>query len=58
MLHGVYSLLLAKQDEIMARSKHIEALRDYWMTWSDLERAVGAWLDVGLETPHQHGGET
>lgn len=42
MLHGTYELLLAKQEEINTRRDYIEALRDYWIARSDLERAVGS----------------
>ena len=41
MLLGVYQLLLAKQAEVNAYREYIEAVRDYWMARSDLERAVG-----------------
>ena len=44
MLLGADALLGAKQDEIAARRGHIEALTDYWIARSDLERAVGGWL--------------
>ena len=42
MLLGVYQLLQAKQAEFDAYREYIEALRDYWIARSDLERAVGA----------------
>ena len=41
MLLGVYQLLLAKQSEVSAYREYIEAVRDYWIARSDLERAVG-----------------
>ena len=44
MLIGVYQLLQAKQDEIDAYRGYIEAVRDYWVARSDLERAVGGSL--------------
>ena len=44
MLIGVYQLLQAKQDEIAAYRGYIEAVRDYWVARSDLERAVGGRL--------------
>ena len=50
MLHGVYTLLEAKQDEIMARRDGIEDLRDYWIVRSELERAVGGRL-MDPQTP-------
>lgn len=42
MLLGVYQLIQAKQAEYDAYRETIEALRDYWIARSDLERAVGA----------------
>jgi outer membrane protein, heavy metal efflux system len=42
MLLGVYQLIQAKQAEFDAYRETIEALRDYWIARSDLERAVGA----------------
>lgn len=44
MLIGVYELLLAKQNQINAGREYIEALRDFWIATSDLERAVGGHL--------------
>lgn len=44
MLLGVYQLLAAKQSEFTAYREYIEALRDYWVARSELERAVGARL--------------
>jgi len=41
MLLGVYQLIQAKQNEYEAYREYIEALRDYWIARSDLERAVG-----------------
>lgn len=44
MLLGVYQLIQAKQSEYDAYREYIEALRDYWIARSDLERAVGGRL--------------
>lgn len=41
MLLGVYQLIQAKQSEVDAYRQYIEAVRDYWIAWSDLERASG-----------------
>jgi cobalt-zinc-cadmium efflux system outer membrane protein len=41
MLLGVYQLIVAKQNEVSAYREYIEAVRDYWIARSDLERAVG-----------------
>jgi cobalt-zinc-cadmium efflux system outer membrane protein len=52
MLLGVYQLLLAKQSEFETYRAYIEALRDYWIARSDLERTVGARLGSSSEPPH------
>jgi cobalt-zinc-cadmium efflux system outer membrane protein len=44
MLLGVYQLLLAKQAEVNAYREYIEAVRDYWIARSELERALGGRL--------------
>jgi len=41
MLLGVYQLILAKETEIDTYRSYIEAVRDYWIARSDLERAAG-----------------
>jgi cobalt-zinc-cadmium efflux system outer membrane protein len=62
MLLGVYQLILAKQSEFEAYRGYIEALRDYWIARSDLERAVGTRLSVAapakppVPPPTEHGG--
>lgn len=48
MFAGVYQLLQAKQSEITARREYIEALRDYWVGRSELERAAGGRLPVSV----------
>jgi cobalt-zinc-cadmium efflux system outer membrane protein len=44
MLLGAYELLLAKDSEVNAYRDYIDAVRDYWVARSDLERAVGGRL--------------
>jgi cobalt-zinc-cadmium efflux system outer membrane protein len=44
MLLGVYQLIQAKQLEFQTYREYIEALRDYWIARSDLERAIGTRL--------------
>ena len=44
MLKSPYDLLLAKQNEISAERGYVDALRDYWIAHTDLERAVGGRL--------------
>jgi len=51
MLLGVYQLIQAKTERIRSLSEYIEALRDYWIARSDLERAVGTRLTTARPTP-------
>jgi len=44
MLKSPFDLLLAKQNEISAERGYIDAVRDYWIARSDLERAIGGRL--------------
>jgi cobalt-zinc-cadmium efflux system outer membrane protein len=59
MLLSNYQLIQAKQNQISAQRDYINALRDYWMTRSELERIVGGTLNAQPppeSTKHQ-GGE-
>ncbi|MEO6420388.1 MAG: TolC family protein, partial [Polyangiaceae bacterium] len=49
MLLGVYQLILAKQGEINTYREYIEAVRDYWLARSELERAAGGRLSRSVE---------
>jgi outer membrane protein, heavy metal efflux system len=44
MLLGAYELLSAKESEVNAYRDYIDAVRDYWIARSDLERAAGGRL--------------
>jgi cobalt-zinc-cadmium efflux system outer membrane protein len=44
MLLGVFQLIQAKRSEFEAYHEYIQALRDYWIARSDLERAIGTRL--------------
>jgi len=46
MLLGNYELFTVRSEEAAAQRKTIEALRDYWMTRAELERAVGGSLEM------------
>ncbi len=50
MLLGNYDLIRAKQNEILAYKEYVDTLTGYWITRSDLEKAVSSKL------PHHHGG--
>jgi cobalt-zinc-cadmium efflux system outer membrane protein len=58
MLKGPYDLLLAKQNEIAAERGYIEALRDYWIARTELERAVGGSLTNRVRTSLESFKET
>jgi len=46
MLTGVFQLLQAKRDEIDAGRRYVEALTDYWLSRTELERSLGG--DLGF----------
>ena len=41
MLLGVYDLLLAQQNQVQTARLYVSASRDFWLAWTDLERALG-----------------
>jgi len=56
MLLGVYDLLLARQNQVATARQYIAASKEFWLAWTDLERAVGgritlAALPVGEAQP-------
>ncbi len=44
MLIGAYELLEIRAQQVEAQQAHVEAVRDYWVAWAELERAVGGRL--------------
>ncbi len=46
MLLGNYDLIRAKQSEILAYKEYVDSLKDYWITRSDLEKAISSKLPV------------
>jgi outer membrane protein, heavy metal efflux system len=48
MLVGVFDLLRAKQEEIETVQVYVEALRDYWVARTELERATGGDFTAAL----------
>jgi cobalt-zinc-cadmium efflux system outer membrane protein len=58
MLIGQFELLLAKQQEYDVYQGYLEAVRDFWIARTDLERAVGGALPGGSpERPAGAAGE-
>ncbi len=53
MLTGVFDLLIARQQEFDNYQKYIEAVRDYWITRAELQRAVGGRLPSGDDNAHE-----
>jgi len=53
---GVFTLLSAKQEEIEASRRSVEALRDYWIARAELQRAVGGKLPDAT-APSEHKPE-
>ncbi len=51
MLVGVYELLEARQAQVDAAREAIAAWRDFWVAWSEMERAQGTAIPDGLEAP-------
>ena len=51
MLLGVYQLIQSKQGEYDGYREYIEAVRDYWIARSDLERAIGG--RIGVSKPNE-----
>ncbi|MDF2694852.1 MAG: Copper tolerance protein [Labilithrix sp.] len=50
MLLGVYQLIQARQSEFDAYREYIEALRDYWIARSDLERTIGGRIEAAAKS--------
>jgi cobalt-zinc-cadmium efflux system outer membrane protein len=46
MLVGAFDLLIAKRDELGTYRAYLEAIRDYWVAFSDLEAGAGKRLEV------------
>jgi len=53
---GAFELLAAKQQEVAAHRDYLDALRDYWIAWAELERAVGGRLPVTAADEHAPSG--
>jgi cobalt-zinc-cadmium efflux system outer membrane protein len=51
MLVGAFEAFQARQDDVEAQRRMIEATRDYWITRSELERTVGGDLDAKSRPP-------
>jgi cobalt-zinc-cadmium efflux system outer membrane protein len=53
MLVGVYDLLLAKQSQVQTARQYIAANKEFWLAWTDLERALGGTVPVPSEHAEQ-----
>jgi len=53
MLLGVFDLLRVKQEELDANRAYIQATRDYWVQYAELERTIGGRLTVVPPTTTQ-----
>ena len=51
MLVGVYDLLLARQAQVQTARQYVSANKEFWLAWTDLERAVGGRLAVPASSP-------
>ncbi len=56
MLMGTFELLEAKQNEIDAYQQYNTALKDYWITRSELQRAIGDSVPDSVKSPDKHAG--
>lgn len=56
MFIGVFQLLQAKREQVEAGRRYVEALTDYWVSRTDLERALGGELRFEDRPPHHHHG--
>jgi cobalt-zinc-cadmium efflux system outer membrane protein len=50
MLVGVYELLLAQQAQVLTAKQYVEANKEFWLAWIDLERAVGGGVPAPQKT--------
>lgn len=51
MLVGVYELLLAQQAQVQTAKQYVEANKEFWLNWIDLERAVGGSIAAPQTNP-------
>ncbi|MGD8992417.1 MAG: TolC family protein [Desulfobacterales bacterium] len=50
MLTGAFDLIMAKQQEFEAYQKYLEAIRDYWIIRSDMQRSLGGRLPGSMHS--------
>ena len=46
MLLGVYDLLFAQQNQVQTARQYVAANKEFWLAWTDLERALGGKVPV------------
>jgi cobalt-zinc-cadmium efflux system outer membrane protein len=57
MLVGAYDLLLARQAQVQTARQYVLANRDFWLAWTDLERAVGGKLPAPAAIDDRAGND-
>jgi cobalt-zinc-cadmium efflux system outer membrane protein len=50
MLKGAFDLLMAKQQELEAYQKYLEAVKNYWIIRADMQRSLGGRLPTHLQS--------
>jgi len=55
MLVGVYELLLAQQVQVQTAKQYVEANKEFWLAWVELERAVGGSVQAPQANPQATG---
>lgn len=51
---GPFELIHSRQEQLEALEAQTEALKEYWLARTDLEKALGKELPLESQTPHQH----
>lgn len=57
MLIGIFQVLDARKEEMRTYRDYVNQVRDYWITRTRLERAIGAHLTADAESPDSNNPE-
>jgi cobalt-zinc-cadmium efflux system outer membrane protein len=71
MLLGTYDLLLARQAQTQTARQYIASVKEFWLAWTELERALGGKIALATSSdsarpsddssfsaqPHHHGDQ-